>query len=107
MGCDRLSGLYGVKGAARLPSASPPYAQEDRPSGGVSDLAMLQELIKSKPDILRDLPEQNGRDIAALMERHRRAFAFHVAELLMRTALAHLGQILTPSPARRLRATWR
>lgn len=47
-----------------------------------------EELIESKPYILCDLTEQDGRDIAALMERHCSASALDVSKLLMRTTLA-------------------
>ena len=51
-------------------------------------LAMPKELIESKPDVLYDLSEQDGRDIAAMMERHCSASALCISKLLMRTALA-------------------
>ena len=53
---------------------------------------MPKKLVESKADVLRDLTEQDGRDIAALMERHRRASAFYVSKLLMRTALANFRE---------------
>ena len=53
---------------------------------------MPKKLIESKADVLRDLTEQDGRDIAALMERRRRASTFYVSILLMRTALANFRE---------------
>ena len=53
---------------------------------------MPEKLIESKADVLRDLTEQDGRDIAALMERHRRAPTFYVSKLLVRTALANFRE---------------
>ena len=49
---------------------------------------MPEELIESKPYALGDLTEQDGRDIAALMERHCSASTLYVSKLLMRTTLA-------------------
>ena len=53
---------------------------------------MPKELVGGKPDVLCDLTEQDGRDIAALMERHRCAPAFRVPKLFMRTPLADLRE---------------
>lgn len=53
---------------------------------------MPKELIESKPDVFRNLTEQDGRDIAALMKRHRRASTIHISKLLMRTSLADLRE---------------
>jgi hypothetical protein len=54
---------------------------------GRMGLAMLKELIECKPDVLHYLAEQDGRDIAALMERHRCASAICVSKLFVRTPL--------------------
>lgn len=50
-------------------------------------LAIPKQLIESKPDVFRYLTEQDGRNVATLMERHRRASAVHISKLLVRTSL--------------------
>jgi hypothetical protein len=52
------------------------------------DEAVPKELIEGEPDVLCDLTEQDGRNIAALMKRHGSAPALCVSKLLVRTSLA-------------------
>ena len=55
-------------------------------------LAVLEDLTDCEADVFCDLPKQNRRDVAALMKRDRRAASRAVAELLVRTALAHFHE---------------
>ncbi|MCP9449936.1 MAG: hypothetical protein NNA21_07740 [Nitrospira sp.] len=53
---------------------------------------MLEQVIDSEPDILGDLPEQDGRNIPALMERHGGASSGTVTKLLVRATLPDLRE---------------
>ena len=55
-------------------------------------LAVTNELIEGEPDVLCNLTEQDGRNIAALMKRDGSASATCVSKLLVRTALANFGE---------------
>jgi len=55
-------------------------------------LTVLEQIIDVQADILGDLAQQNRREVAAGVKRHRGRATIGVAELLVRTALAHLGK---------------
>jgi hypothetical protein len=51
-----------------------------------------QEVINGHVDILGDLPQENRREVASLMEGDCRASPVGMTELPVRTALAHLNK---------------
>ena len=51
-----------------------------------------QEIINGHVDILGDLAQEDWREVASLMEGNRRASPVGMAELPVRTALAHLNK---------------
>jgi hypothetical protein len=53
---------------------------------------MFEKLIKCETDVFGNLTEQDGGDISALMKRNRCATACCITELLVRSALAYLGE---------------
>ncbi len=53
---------------------------------------MLEQFIKCEANVFGDLTKQDRRNVAALMKWHRGAATGSVAVLLVRTALAHLGE---------------
>ncbi len=50
------------------------------------------ELFRRQAYILGDLPQQRRRDVAALVDRNRRAPSVWVPELNVRTSLAHVAE---------------
>ena len=57
--------------------------------------AIAQELIRRQADVLYDLMQQDGREIARAVVGHGRLAAVGVSELPMRTALADLDEAKT------------
>lgn len=53
---------------------------------------MREQSIDGEPDVFGDLPEQDGRNIPALMKRHRGTSSSTVTKLLVRTTLPDLRE---------------
>ena len=62
------------------------------PMSSTAHLSNRQQLIDSEANVPRDLAEKRGRNVARAVERHRRAAAIRVTELLVRTPLPDLGE---------------
>jgi len=56
------------------------------------DLLRFQEFFHGEVDILGDLAQQDRRDVASLVNRHRGSSPIWVAKLLVRSALARLSE---------------
>ncbi len=52
----------------------------------------LYEFLGREADVLRDLSEQDGGEVAALMHRHGGPATVRVPELHVRAALAHVHE---------------
>lgn len=50
---------------------------------------MFEKLFNTQPDVLGDLAQQRGRDVAPLMKRYRRASPGLITELFVRSTLAN------------------
>ena len=58
-------------------------------------LVAFEELFGRYPDVLRNLPQQRGRDVASAVERNGRASTIRVAELFVRAFLPNLDEAQT------------
>ena len=63
---------------------------------------MLEQFIKREANVFGDLPQQDRCDVSPLMKWHRGAAASSIAKLLVRTALAHLGETESKQNGRHL-----
>jgi hypothetical protein len=59
---------------------------------GQAGLAAGQELLDGQADVLRDLPEEDGRNVAAGMKGDGGGPSVQMAELPVGAALPHLGE---------------
>lgn len=50
----------------------------------------IDEFLGGEPNVAGNLPQQNWRNVTALVKRNRRAAAVRVTELLVRPFLPHL-----------------
>ena len=80
-----------LSAAAQRPSRGAPTL------GGVPlqrlvGLTVLEQAIDGEPDVFGDLPEQDGRNIPALMKRHGGTSSSTVTKLLVRTTLPDLRE---------------
>jgi hypothetical protein len=53
---------------------------------------VLEQFLDGQADVLRDLAQEDRREIATCVERYSRRAAIDVAKLLVRAALAHLDE---------------